>query len=113
MLPEGASLVGYADDIVLVITVKNLEEAQRKLGAAMRHIISWLREHSLQLTTQKSEIVLLTGKRINTIIPVNIAEVTIETKASVKYLGLWLDNKLSLVEHIRQACEKASRVAAH
>ena len=23
-LPEGASLVGYADDIVLVITVKNL-----------------------------------------------------------------------------------------
>ena len=26
-LPEGASLVGYADDIVLVITVRNLEEA--------------------------------------------------------------------------------------
>ena len=59
-LPEGASLVGYADDIVLVITVKNLEEAQRKLDAAMRHILSWLREHSLQLATQKSEIVLLT-----------------------------------------------------
>ena len=111
-MPEDTSLVGYADDIVLVITIKNLEEVQRKLDAAMRHILSWLKGHSLQLATQKSEIVLLTRKRINTIVPVNIADVTIETKASVKYLGLWLDNKLSFVEHIRQACEKASRVAA-
>ena len=68
-----------------------MEEAQRKLDAAMRHILSWLREHSLQLATQKSEI----GEY-----PV----VIIETKTSVKFLGLWLDNKLSSVEHIRQVC---------
>ena len=75
-------------------------------------LVSWLRERSLELDTQKSEIVLLTRKRINTIVPVNIADVTIERKTSVKYLGIWLDNKLSFAEHIRQACEKASRVAA-
>ena len=39
-LSEGASLVGYADDIVLVITVRSLEEAQRKLDVAMRHILN-------------------------------------------------------------------------
>ena len=89
-LPEGASLIGYADDIVLVITVRNLEEAQRKLDVAMRRILNWLREHSLQLATQKSEIVLLTRKRIDTIVPVRIVDVTIETKKAVKYLGLWL-----------------------
>ena len=54
--PEGASLVGYTDDIVFVITVRNLEEAQRKLDVAMRRIVNWLREHSLQLATHKSEI---------------------------------------------------------
>ena len=110
--PEGASLEEYSDDIVLVITVKNLEEAQRKLDADMRHILSGFREHSLQLATQKSEIVLLTRKSNTYIVPVNIADVTIETKASVKYLRLWLDNKVGFVEHIRQACEKATRVAA-
>ena len=69
-LPEGASLVEYADDTVLVITVRNLEEAQRKLDEAMRRILNWLREHSLQLATHKSEKVLLTRKRIDTIVPV-------------------------------------------
>ena len=34
-----ASLVGYADNIVLVITVRNLEGAQRKLDMAMRRIL--------------------------------------------------------------------------
>ena len=63
-LPEGVSLVGYADDIVLVITVRNLEEAQRKLDVAVRRILNWLREHSLQLATPKTEVVLLTRKRI-------------------------------------------------
>ena len=111
-LPEGASLIGYADDVVLVITVRNLEEAQRKLDVAMRRILNWLREHSLQLATQNSEIVLLTRKWIDTIVPVRIVDVTIETKKAVKYLGLWLDNKLSFYEHIRQTSEKASKVAA-
>ena len=59
-LPEGASLIGYADDIVLVITIKNLEEAQRKLDVTMRRILNWRRELSLQLDTHKSEVVLLT-----------------------------------------------------
>ena len=98
-LPEGASLVGYADDIVLVITVKNLEEAQRKLDVAMRRILNWLREHSLQLATHKSEVVLLTRKRIHTIVPVRIVDAL-------------FDNKLSFYEYIRQASEKASKEAA-
>ena len=33
-------------------------------------------------------------------------------KKGVKYLGLWLDNKLSFYEHIIQTFEKASKVAA-
>ena len=75
-------------------------------------ILNWLREHSLQLASHKSEVVLLTGKRIHTIVPVRIVDVAVETKKAVKYLGLWLDNKLSFYEHIRQASEKASKVAA-
>ena len=111
-LPEEGRLVGYANDIVLITTVRSLEEAQRKLDVAMRRILNWLREHSLPLATHKSQIVLLTRKMIDTIVPVRIVDVTIETKRAVKYLGLWLDNKLSFYENIRQASEKASKVTA-
>ena len=55
--------------------------------------------------------ILLTRKRIHTIVTVRIVNVTIETKKAVKYLGLWLDNKLIFSEHIRQASEKASKLA--
>ena len=41
-----------------------------------------------------------------------IVDVTIETKKAVKYLGLWLYNKLSFYKHLRQTSEKASKVAA-
>ena len=41
-----------------------------------------------------------------------IVDVTMETKKAVKYLELWLDNKLSFYEYIRQTSEKTSKVAA-
>ena len=54
---------------------------------AMRRILNWLREHSLRLATHKFEVGLLTWKRIDTIVPVRIADVTIEIKKAIKYLG--------------------------
>ena len=66
----------------------------------------------MQLAIHKSEVLLLTRKMIYTIVLVRIVDVTIEIKKAIKFLGLWLDNKLSFYEHIRQASEKASKVAA-
>lgn len=61
-LPVDAFIIGYADNIAAVVLVKHMDDAQ------MRRVIRWL-EHGPDLSIEKTEIVLLTVKRIPTDVP--------------------------------------------
>lgn len=107
-MPKDTSLVGYADDIAATITARNMEEAQMKLNQVMRRVCRWMEEHGLALALQKTEIVILTTKRIETSIQLKVGSEIIETQKAVKHLGIHIDTKLTFWEHIRKAAEKAS-----
>uniref|UniRef100_A0A0A9Z5Y1 Reverse transcriptase domain-containing protein n=1 Tax=Lygus hesperus TaxID=30085 RepID=A0A0A9Z5Y1_LYGHE len=109
-MPEGVFLVGYADDIVAVIRARTLELLQLKLNQTMRRVIRWMESRSLSLATQKTEIVLLTRKRIDRVIPMRVDEHTIMTSNAIRYLGVMLDGKLSFWTHIRTVADKAAGV---
>lgn len=109
-MPENTSLIGYADDIVAVIIARNTEEAQRRLNQVMIRVKSWLDTHGLSLATEKTEIVLLTRRQIPTIVEMEVGPQTITTKNAVKYLGMYLDTKLSYWQQIRHAAEKAAKM---
>ena len=111
-MPENTFLVGYADDIAAVITAKNVDAAQLKLNQVMRLVNPWMEDHGLELAAAKTEIVLLTKKRINTTCPLGVGAATVGTTRSVKYLGVTLDNKLTFGEHIRKAADRAAAVIA-
>ena len=67
-----------------------------------------MEEHGLSLAAVKTEIVMLTRRRISTIVPIRIDEDTIiETKRCLKYLSITLDTKLNYWEHISQRVKKA------
>ena len=97
-LPEGVSLIGYADD------VDDMQETQERLNLVMRRINLWIGEHGLKLAIPKTEIVLLTRRRVPTDIVLILDDGgdphTIRAKTSVKYLGVLLDKKLTFGEHI-------------
>ena len=73
-------------------------------------------EHGLQLAIPKTEIVLLTRRRVSTDIVINLDDGgnphTIQAKTSVKYLGVLFDNKLNFGEHFQKSCERAASVAS-
>ena len=81
-------LVGYGDDIVAVIVAQNTVHEQRNLNQVIQQACSWLKEHDLDLATEKREIVLLTWRRIPTIILVQVGAEAILTKKTIKYLGV-------------------------
>ena len=61
-------MVGCADDIAAVIVAQTTEETyefrasrKRSLNQVMNRASSWLEEHDLDLSIEKTEIVLLTG----------------------------------------------------
>ena len=67
----------------------------------------------LDLALQKTEVVILTGRRVPTIIPVTVGNVEMQTRSEAKYLGVYLDTKLNFKYHVRQAADRAmNRVAA-
>ena len=108
-LPEDSFLVGYADDVAAVIVARDVQRAQWKLNQTMRLISRWMEDHGLSLATEKTEIVMMTGRRIPTLIDFRVDAETIRAKPAVNYLGVRLDTKLSFREQIRYAVEKAGR----
>ena len=50
-MPEGAFLVGYADDIAVVIVARDADLAQLLLNQVMRRVYSWLEDRGLELAT--------------------------------------------------------------
>ena len=111
-MPEGAFLVGYADDIAVVIVARDADLAQLLLNQVMRRVYSWLENRGLELATAKTEIVLLTKKHINTLCPFRVGDATVQARNAVKYLGVTLDNKLTFREHLRTVTDKAAIVTS-
>lgn len=61
-------LVGYADVVAAVITLRSIDLAQLRLNQVIHVIKTWIEEHGLQLAIAKTEMVLLTRRRIPTLI---------------------------------------------
>lgn len=107
-MPEGTLLVGYADDIAVLITARNVRLAQEKLKEVMCTINNWMAVHSLSLALEKTEIVNLTRKRIDTILSLQVGHYTVKIKPAVKFIGFMIDCKLSFWAHIQQIAGKAA-----
>lgn len=107
-MPEETRTIGYADDVAVLIAARTVDLAQLKINQVMRRVSAWMSEHGLCLAAAKTEIVILTKKRIEKILPIMVGDERVLTKPTVKYLGVTMDNKLSFGEHIRRAADKAA-----
>ena len=83
-MPEDIFLVGYVDDIVAVIKSRNTEEVKHRLRQVMMRTKSLLETHGLQMAMHKTELLLLTRRHIPVEIDINIGDLVILTKNSIK-----------------------------
>ena len=111
-MPEGAFLVGYVDDIAVVIVDRDADLAQLLLNKVMRRVYSWLENRGLELAIAKIEIVLLTKRHMNTLCTFREGVAMVQERNAVKYLGMTLDNKLTFGEHLRTVTDKAAKVTS-
>lgn len=107
--PEGVNLIGFADDIALVVVAKGEEALMNKANESLRRITDWMEEKGLQLAPEKTEAALLTVKRKIGPIRFQIQNVTVQPSNAIKYLGVWLDTKMVFAEHVRKTIEKAEK----
>lgn len=111
-MPPECYLVGYADDVAAVIAGKTLEELSIKLNQVMIRCKQWLDVHGLKLATEKTELVIITEKRIPLNVDMQVLTQTIRTKDSIKYLGMMLDSRLNFTAHLRYSASKAAKITS-
>lgn len=110
-LPEGASVIGFADDLAVLARGCTPEEAASVAEEATSNIGAWMQRHQLQLAPEKTEIVLISSlRRGHPEVPVRICGVEVRSKPAIRYLGVMLHDHLSWKPHVEKAVDKALRV---
>lgn len=101
----GVELVAYADDLAVIVKDKAESYLREKLTHVAAVIGKRLEEMGLEMAKEKTELVILAGDRKMKKIEIDVDELTI-ISGSVKYLGVIIDNNMTMKEHVIQTAQK-------
>lgn len=110
-LPKAVRLVGYADDVILVVIARTEEMLMNTTNAAMQMFLNELESRGLELAPEKTEVLLVTKRRKLRPVWFTIQGIQIEPSPAIKYLGTYLDKKLNFARQVNEATQKASKTA--
>jgi len=109
--PEGAQIVGFADDLAILAAGTTPEHAARIAEEAVELVHAWMRQHHLQLAPEKTECVMISSlRRGHPEIPMRVGGVEIRSKQAIRYLGVMIHDHLLWRPHVKMVVDKASRV---
>lgn len=107
-LPKGSELIGFADDVAVVVTAKFKDEVEFIATEAVSIIQRWMDSMGLELAAHKTEIVLVSSRKRRECASVKIKDTVIESKRAVRYLGVMIDDRLNFKDHIEFMVDKAT-----
>ena len=108
-LPEGCRTVAYADDLALVVKAKDKDSLTKKANESLKKISHWMKDNNLELAPTKTEAVVLRGPRKKENLELELNGMQIVPEKSAKYLGVWLNEKLTFTEHIKRTIIKTEK----
>lgn len=112
-LEKNSSIIGYADDTLILSRSHNIEEALAEANLQTSRVIKRIKELELTIAEKKTSVVIFYRKsRGISYIAKNITVVSelIKAEQSIKYLGLQLDQHWSFTEHIEYIAKKTAKV---
>lgn len=106
-LYEGATLVGFADDIVLVAVGSRIADLENTIEISINIIRQWMDSVELQLNIPKTEYILVSSHRSGQESNIIVEGHTIHSSRHLKYLGVIIDDRLEYTQHIKYVAERA------
>ena len=105
---------GFADDIGTLAIGPSLEHNVHQLGEEASELIAWGESNGLGFDLEKCGLQHFTRKRDLHRPSVRIGEIEIAASAqALRYLGIFLDSKLTFREHVHIRAAKARATALH
>ena len=96
---ENSNCLLFADDTTLYLTHPNLNYLKWGIEDDPKRIMDWFRANKLTLNVNKTECVLFSHKTLKQNFSINIGNTTITSTENAKFLGIWLDHKLTCRKH--------------
>ena len=111
-LPAGTSIIGFADDALVVCAADNVGILEMRINDSLWRVKRWLDSRGLKMVPEKTEALLVTDRRSFQYPKIVLGEHEIQSKKSITYLGVQLDRRLSFGKHLQIATAKAIQCGA-
>jgi len=119
VLQEGTDfvclIICYADDTLILAAGEDVSMAMARTNVQVHGVLNRINRLGLRVAAHKTEVVCFQGGRQTKkiIYPIlDIDGVCIETKTSMKYLGVMVDRRLSFEDYFEHIEGKANRMSA-
>lgn len=109
-IPRMVTSVAFADDVALVIVGKYLEDIKNLFKVVFSRYAVWMNESGLKMAKHKIETTLITSRKERETITLQVGEHEIESKTSIRYLGVMIDSRLNFKDQVEHASTKAAAV---
>lgn len=64
LTPVGVTLIGFANDLAVVATAKDVDTLRRKLNATHDRLVNWMNNNYLAIAPEKSEAAIFSERRM-------------------------------------------------
>lgn len=109
-LGNDVKVLQYADDLLIYNINKSIDNAKFTLDSSLHQLKNWLFQNNLELTPSKSTIVLFSRCRLPPPVVIKYNNIIIPVKNNVKFLGVYLDSRLTGVPHMEYVVAKCERL---
>lgn len=100
----------FADDTTLTIMAKNVDTAIEQMNIDLENVYKWLNSNKLCLNVQKTKWMLLGKQRDeNETQKLKLGDQEIERVTKIKYLGITINEKMGIEDHIQMCVNKAAQ----
>lgn len=100
--------LSYMDDFAISVASSSVTKNIKFLTEATNDLFLLAANHSITFEIQKTELLHFHRKRQPVEDTLNIQETTLKPKQIVRWLGIWLDQKLTFEEHIHKRLQLAN-----
>lgn len=114
---DNAKSMGFIADVAVLTAHKSVESVTASLQSLADRELAWGKKHGAAFDRQKSQWMLLTHKKPPPTPPsLSLGDVELVPQPLVKWLGVWMDPKLTFTHHVKAQAARglgtASRLAS-
>lgn len=109
--PQGR--FGYADDTAILSIGDTVEETSIMASSSIDEMVRWGASNGVSFDPKKTEVMHFSRCKLRTAPAVRHGDVEKHPEPALRWLGIWLDSRLSFRLHVEKWAAKAKAVAYH